>query len=631
MVTLTLCLLGFLATLSIALVTRRSCGVTWSELARTRCYEVVPLRGLLWTLLALAWVVFVADVVVFGMKLLALVFGDQRSARLVLVVVVSGLLVWPLLLLRRFVQRRLIDLPKIDPPAATIANANFRAGIPHDDFSCLGSERFPNHVAPQRHADQKVRWALLLTAGFLVVLLFALYNQHSDQTKRGSPSAPVLAVAPKAAALVADVGLFVLIVGATLLGALAYDNRDYTFIPFRAALVLELLLGLVVLLGALLVQAHPPGLFLAIGAVIVACAVRAGADVRRSWRYDRMKKVYNPIAEILRDKAPYLAQLPQEQGYRLPALSVDALHRRISQGCKNVEERGLFVRRHFARFLDLLEVDYQDCAMVMLRYLTWRRYVTLGPGAGTYDYLRYPEVPWWDLERFPLAAKAGYVEWTDPLGLGSEYDVVVTCGSCGGSGRVRRTVTETQNNQTVTREVEETCGGCGGCGRLKHQQILNTQWQRLLPLVTHPDMRVPELVEDAEDVTYVHVAFVEERQPVPLEAKATVPRGPTLDRMLQTVREVATLHEEHAKTVEKLHDGFLYRADFQVCGYRTIRIGFERLGGQVGWFFGKRPEFYFPRLPLSWSAVGTCVFLPPLAAALLLGVGALALTLFNSV
>src|SRR2546423_14129167 len=105
-----------------------------------------------------------------------------------------------------------------------------------------------------------------------------------------------------------------------------------------------------------------------------------------------MKKVYTRTADRVGDFARFLPKPPAEPGFRLPALSIDALHYRLSQGCKNVEERGLFVTRHFGRFLDLLEVEYQDCALAMLRYLTWRRYMTLGPGCGTWDGLRYPEV-----------------------------------------------------------------------------------------------------------------------------------------------------------------------------------------------------------------------------------------------
>ncbi|MND05529.1 hypothetical protein D3C83_263740 [compost metagenome] len=66
-----------------------------------------------------------------------------------------------------------------------------------------------------------------------------------------------------------------------------------------------------------------------------------------------------------------------------------------------------------------------------------------------------------------------------------------------------------------------------------------------------------------------------------------------------------------------------------MCGYRTICIRFEKLWGRVGWFFGRRPEFYFPRLPISWSALATCVFLPPLAAALGLGLLAVLVRVFE--
>jgi len=45
-----------------------------------------------------------------------------------------------------------------------------------------------------------------------------------------------------------------------------------------------------------------------------------------------------------------------------------------------------------------------------------------------------------------------------------------------------------------------------------------------------------------------------------------------------------------------------------------LRIEYQRLPGEVGWFFGRRPEFYFPTLPLSWSAVGTALFVMPFLA-----------------
>jgi hypothetical protein len=64
-------------------------------------------------------------------------------------------------------------------------------------------------------------------------------------------------------------------------------------------------------------------------------------------------------------------------------------------------------------------------------------------------------------------------------------------------------------------------------------------------------------------------------------------------------------------SVEKLHDGVVYRSDFQVTGFCVLRIRFRKLPGKVGWFFGARPEFYFPALPLSWGMVGTIVLVLP--------------------
>jgi Gpi18-like mannosyltransferase len=76
------------------------------------------------------------------------------------------------------------------------------------------------------------------------------------------------------------------------------------------------------------------------------------------------------------------------------------------------------------------------------------------------------------------------------------------------------------------------------------------------------------------------------------------------------------LHPEHTQSVLSLKGGRLYKADFQVCGFRAIHIVFNELGGRDGWFFGKRPEFYFPRLPLCYATIGVILFLPPLALAL---------------
>jgi hypothetical protein len=165
-----------------------------------------------------------------------------------------------------------------------------------------------------------------------------------------------------------------------------------------------------------------------------------------------------------------------------------------------------------------------------------------------------------------------------------------------------------------------TCSTCSGCGRLHHQQVLNTQWQRLQPTVTGPEMMLAELVEDADEVTFMHLPMNENRRVLPPALKAAMPPCPARDRLVRSAQALSARHLAHAAAVEKLHDGIVYRADFRVCGFRTVRMAFRRLAGRIGWFFGRRPEFYFPRLPLSWAAVAVAVFLPPLAIALVFGV-----------
>ena len=61
-----------------------------------------------------------------------------------------------------------------------------------------------------------------------------------------------------------------------------------------------------------------------------------------------------------------------------------------------------------------------------------------------------------------------------------------------------------------------------------------------------------------------------------------------------------------------MQNGSLYLADFQIASFRTIMIEFVNLGGRIGWFFGRRPEFYFPRLPLCYTTILTLAVLPPL-------------------
>ncbi|NEU76872.1 hypothetical protein PI95_031335 [Hassallia byssoidea VB512170] len=328
------------------------------------------------------------------------------------------------------------------------------------------------------------------------------------------------------------------------------------------------------------------------------------------FKYKKLKQIYNPVAAKIREHTFYLDRIPSDPCLRLGSLQTDLLIQRIGQGCKNIEERGIFVTRNFGRFLNLIEIQHEEFAVAMLRYLTVRRYITRSNTSGTSRWLQHPEVPMWDLNLFPINSPHGYVNWTDPLWLPSQWDIVETCGTCGGTGTITETVSDGEGSRTETR----TCGTCGG--RLEYTQIINTQWQRLLPLVTYPETPTPEMVEDAEEQVIYRLPLTEKFSSSNESAQVIRTSSPLINKMHQTGEQLEYLHKLHQSEIEKLHGGYLYRADFQIASFRTIMIEFTNLGGSVGWFFVRRPEFYFPRLPLCWITVFTFALLPPLWIAL---------------
>jgi hypothetical protein len=625
---LVVCAVGLVVTSAVNLIQRLGRGASLSELVAGRFHEVVSARALLWVAYALAWAINILVFVVLVVKGISL-FGSGRSPGAFALVAASGLLAWPAYKVRRLLADKVIYGGSPVAPAVDIGSVNVEQGVEPHEFLRLGSERFPNHIDPRGRTDTGLRWGLLLGGiGTALLLSVVAANLPAGATR------PVVGDS----AILASLGILWTYVAGSLLLMLLANNRDYTLVPFRVALLLEVVLGSMASVGTLMMGASGQQFLVASVAVFAAVGVRAGADLRVTWAYNRMKRTLDPIAEDIREELSSLDAIPADPNYRLPPLRPDALADRLAQGCRNVEEKGVFVARHFARFLDVVDVRTQDCAMAQLRFLTVRRYVTKTEGEGTYESTRYPPaVPVWNEGLFPLCPPDGFVSWLDPLLLGSEWDEIVVCPPCGGTGQVTETYQEPRkridsytdhNGQTRTTETIEydtktrkvTCSTCGGCGRLLHHQILNTQWQRLQPTVTEPEMMLAELVEDAEETTYLHLPLVEGRRLLSEGIRVKAPSSPAGARLVRAARALAAKHQAHAAAVARLHDARIYRSDFRVCGFRTVRMEFGNLAGRVGWFFGRRPEFYFPRLPLSWAAVATGVFLAPLAAALGLGV-----------
>ena len=118
-------------------------------------------------------------------------------------------------------------------------------------------------------------------------------------------------------------------------------------------------------------------------------------------------------------------------------------------------------------------------------------------------------------------------------------------------------------------------------------------------------------MEDAEERTYYRVPLVEDRKHLPTRPVHDGIGADLQARLSRVLPALSAELPEFSRSVEQLHDGIVYRADFQVTGFWVLRIGFRRLPGKVGWFFGRRPEFHFPALPLAWGTVGTVLFVLP--------------------
>jgi hypothetical protein len=634
MLTLTLFLIGFSLTLLLAVYSRYSNGAGISDLIETRFYEIIPVRALVWLLIGAA--IECGLLSLYLLVLQALTLYDQEllftssSVSLlpyILLACISAVFGWLL-------WSRVIALAYRAAPEVDVREAKLSSSIGPQHLASLGAERFPNHIDPKGEANNLIRRVIIgvsiLVIGLLSYAVYAGWIIIEEEAL--FMDAPQNAV--EIISTLQEIAVFFLWTSSVSLALLLFNNHDYTFLPFRRSLICQgTLVGLIVV-SSFLISPNIIYVAISIGASLSFCAARAARDLWLSRRYRLLKQVVDPIAADLKRLTGYLAQVSSHPDFKLPELDAATLGERITRGCVNVEERGLFVTRSFARFMRVAEVEKQNFTVAMLRYLTVDRGVSLSGGVGTYESIRRPQVPIWDLQLFPLSPPApngddGFRDVNDSLTLGHEWDVVQTCSRCGGSGTVWETETYSETEYytdssgrsqsrsvTKTRQVLRTCPSCSGSGRTLHRQILNTWWRYLTPRVTDPEIPLPELVENAEEERYFHFPLTTEFEPIFLGQETYSIDDPLVNRMIETGRRLMELHPEHSKSVLSLKGGRLYKADFQICGFRAIHISFNKLGGRDGWFFGKRPEFYFPRLPLSYATIGVILFLPPLALAL---------------
>lgn len=617
---ISLFLLAFLVTLILTVLARTLLGASPFYLVRSRFHEIPPMRALLhlafWTFRGCSVLCGIAILQQGGRAIETWESGNREHAIVASVALLATLIVWKI---GSWFHALAINKNALPRPKVSVRIADIQSGISSRLLGQLGLERFPNEYG--------VAWKFGLTVRVMLAIVFwaiaavmGLGWLRPDDTPLAdrvlSETAHLISWAPH---YHRPLLLFPAACCVTPLLALLLTNRDYLMVTFPCVMVLDTVLTCGCIAILLLANPHPQN---AAGCMSILAGLhgwRYASDVNRARGYFRMKRIYKPIVERIRSHFSWIAELRERPDCQLSKLNEDDLSQRISQGAGNIEEYGILTTRNYGRFLRISEVQHEPFVAAMFRYQTVRRYVSTSGGTGTCRMLQHPAIPVWDETLFPLHPPSGYVNWTDPLWLDSTWDIVSICGQCGGRGWVERTESENYmdgSGKTQTRSVtkRETCGSCGGSGRLQYTQILNTQWQRLMPTLSAPEVPLPELLDDAEERVYYALPLIEDRTRL-------IPQGQNggLDSQLfQDVHEEALkltgdITADSNRIMEVHSADYLYRADFQITGFHVISIRFPRLLFQRGWFFGARPEFHFPRVPLSWSMLATLTFFPPLA------------------
>ncbi|MCC7377650.1 MAG: hypothetical protein IT581_23515 [Verrucomicrobiales bacterium] len=628
------------AALALAQLGRRlMVGATVAQLVRDRFHECPPLRGVCWAGVVGLWGAFGVTgetTLRAGYRLYQAYESTARWDHRLVAWVVGGLAaalgaVW---LARGF--RRWIEGGRPTPPEVSAEVRQISEGIPGRYLAGLGAESFPNQIARTWRIGLWIRRLLVVLFVGAVAYLACVwawegFDLHARPDLAHWPVIRLREVLESLGRLnstfLAGVTPFPVVVagyaGLAVFWQFLGANRNYLLLGFPAHGALLLVSG--GLAWAMALRCVGPQAALLAGAVMVLfLAWRLKQDLGLAKRYQDRQRLVSPIIDQIARLCPFLAQLPRAAAEHYPALDREELGRRLTRGIKNLEEAGSLVTRHFGRYLRLATVRHERCAVATLRYLAVSRGSGLGRGWPVRDALRYPQVPAWDLTRFPLMPPEGYQSQDQVIELGGEWNAVVLCGQCGGSGTI--TVTESYQEPetryeteysggqsrsvtrtvyvTKTRTVTRTCPTCSGTGRVEHVQVLGTYWRHFHCSATSPRLPMPELAEHAEEVTFFDRPFVEGFQEARADASASLLGESATAELEAAGNALSDVSDRHAPEVLRFLGGqYVYRSGFAVHGFHTLRISFGRLLMRQGWFFGRRPEFYFPRLPLSWSTV----------------------------
>ena len=642
-----LCFVGFLVTFVYSFLRRLIAGSGIRALFLRGCYEWIPGRGIHLILNGILWVHFVGWIFALlaaGIRCLAQ-FDDSKTPDWKLSIIWLSISLLGLLISGAIHRKYSACFIHVAPPALPKVNVSVSSiGNFRDvgDTSQIGTERFPNDASAFFTLGVFTR-QLLRLVGITAILLqiFVAVNLESSEEKT---KASLLTLQewqaevrvpycqwieevrawnlPKSASLLCGYFAF------TLLIILLYNNKHYLLVRFRTAVVL--VYGLATALWILVTGLGPIGehnYSIPFGTTLILTwlvTARWHTDLRLVSQMKRKKRFLMPVSELIGSAvSTFLPRIQNDPDCRLPEMDADELSERITRGASNLEEGDPFVTRFFGRFMRIAKVAAERCTSASVRFMTINRYTQLGKYWPTFPSFRDPQVPVWDEALFPIRAPEGFINWTDSLRLSKDWNPVYYCpitetrqetyyenetywDSSSNSSRTR--------SVSKTRTIEVTCSKCGGSGALEYARFLVTTWKTNRPTIVEPAMSMPELVENAEEVYYYQKPLIEAGSRVAETERASA-ADPGLVRQMESSGQLISekLQWMCEKVRQYTDDAYVYRSDYIIGGFYSMNIRFAFLGSRSGWFFGRRPEFHFGRLPIGWATVTSWLFLPPIA------------------
>lgn len=655
-----ICGVGYTIVAVFSFLRRWLAGARWRDLLAYGCYEWIPGRGVHFILVGCLWTIMAGSglaIAAAGLRVLAQ-FDEKKTPdwKSAIAMLIGSVLVFLLArALYRLYSATFIEVTNVNLPQVKVSVRSIRSLRDAGDTSRIGTEKFPNRVSPFFGLGLLTRHMLRLSVvlAFLLQLFAAIplnikteqrteWLEHLAQWQGRVHTvyhAQILMIRnldlPKASCLV---GIYFCL---GLLLMLLNSNRHYLLIRFPRTIVYSLLLAALVWVQVCnLGQIGDWDLAIVYGSTMLLLWLlgrRWNQDLRLAAQYRRTKKYLDPISDLIRNAVHlFLGRVQKDRYCRLPELDAAALSERITRGAHNIEESDPFVTRFFGRFMRVARVAAERCSTASLRFMTINRFTELGHYWPSYGPLVDPSVPMWDESLFPIHPPEGFATCRDSKRLPDCYNPIYYCPP---TETRTETYYETESysewdsstnsnvykTRTVqkTREIQVTCSKCNGTSRLEYARYLVTTWQTHRPTIVSPHMSMPELVEYAEETLYFRRPMVEHGTFLNEEADICVGESSLQDDMRRAGERLAAKTEALCKRIVELtQDRYVYRADFIVGGLQAMNIRFSFLRSRSGWFFGKRPEFHFPKLPIGWATIATWLFLSPLAILIWLSIAA---------